>query len=86
MKFSDVFTSKDNIQLDKKTLVVLRWIAISWTDTITISIVYFVFKFELPFFYCTLIILLGTLTNFYLQFKEKKNQLSNFSFNLIFII
>jgi len=28
MKFSEVFKSKDNIQLDKKTLVALRWIAL----------------------------------------------------------
>jgi len=50
MKFSDVFTSKDNIQLDRKTLVILRWIAIVG-QLITISIVYFVLRFELPFFY-----------------------------------
>ena len=76
MKFSEVFTSKNNIQLDKKTLVALRWIAIIG-QYISISIVFFVFNFELPFFYCTLIILLGVITNFYLQFIEKENQLSN---------
>ena len=76
MKFSEVFTSKNNIQLDKKTLVALRWIAIIG-QYISISIVFFVFNFELPFFYCTLIILLGAITNFYLQFIEKENQLSN---------
>ena len=37
MKFSEVFTSKDNIQLDKKTLVILRWIAI-FGQFITINI------------------------------------------------
>ena len=78
MKFSDVFTSKGNIQLDKKTLVILRWIAIIGQFA-TISIVYFFFKFELPFFYCSLVIFLGTLTNFYLQFKFKNNQLNNFT-------
>ena len=49
MKFSDFFTSKDSIQLDKKTLVVLRWIAIIG-QYLTISIVFFIFRFELPFF------------------------------------
>ena len=78
MKFSEFFTSKDNIQLDKKTLVILRWIALVG-QYLTISIVYFIFKFELPFFYCSLIILVGILTNLYLQFKFKKNQLNNFS-------
>jgi two-component system, sensor histidine kinase RegB len=76
MKFSDVFTSKDNIQLDKKTLVILRWLAIIG-QYISISIVYFVLKFQLPILYCTIIILLGIITNFYLQFVVKENQLSN---------
>jgi len=76
MKFSDVFTSKDNIQLDKRTLVVLRWIAIIG-QYLSISVVFFILNFELPFFYCNLIILLGATTNFYLQFAVKENQLSN---------
>ena len=78
MKFSEVFTSKDNIQLDKRTLVILRWIAIIG-QYLTISIVYFILKFELPFFYCSIIIFIGILTNFYLQFKFDKNQLNNFT-------
>ena len=78
MKFSEVFTSKDNIQLDKRTLVILRWIAIVG-QYITISIVYFYLKFELPFFHCSIVILIGALTNFYLQFKFNKNQLNNFT-------
>mgnify|MGYP001164912632 CR=1 FL=1 len=78
MKFSEFFTSKDNIQLDKKTLVILRWIAITG-QYLTISIVYFIFKFDLPFLYCSLTIFIGVLTNLYLQFKFKKNQLNNFT-------
>ena len=74
MKFSEVFTSKDNIQLDKKTLVILRWIAIVG-QFFTISIVYFFLGFKLPFFYCSVIILVGVLTNIYLQFKVRENQL-----------
>ena len=42
MKFSEVFTSKDNIQLDKKTLVTLRWIALVG-QYLTINIVHFFF-------------------------------------------
>ena len=76
MRFSDVFTSKDNIQLDKKTLVILRWIAIIG-QYISISIVYLILNFELPFLYCSIIILFGVVTNFYLQFVVKENQLSN---------
>ena len=78
MKFSEVFTSKDNIQLDKKTLVILRWIALVG-QYVTINIVNFIFKFELPFFYCSLVIFIGVVTNFYLQFIFKKNQLNNFT-------
>ena len=77
MKFSEFFTSKDNIQLDKKTLVTLRWIALVG-QYLTISIVYFFFKFELPFFYCSLVIFVGIITNIYLQFKFEKKQLHNF--------
>ena len=84
MKFSEFFTSKDNIQLDKKTLVILRWIAIVG-QFFTISIVYFFLNFELTFFYCSVIILIGTLTNIYLQFKVRENQLSNFS-SMIYLL
>lgn len=78
MKFSEFFTSKDNLHLDKRTLVILRWIAIVG-QYITISIVYLIFNFELPFFYCSTIILVGVATNLYLQFKVKENQLNNFT-------
>ena len=78
MKFSDFFISKDHTQLDKRTLVILRWMAIVG-QYITISIVYFVFDFNFPFYFCTAAILVGAITNFYLQFYIKENQLNNFS-------
>ena len=76
MRFSEFFTSKDNIQLDKKTLVILRWIA-SIGQYISICFVFFILNFELPFIYCSIIIFLGVLTNLYLQFIVKENQISN---------
>ena len=76
MHFSEFFKSKDTIQLDKRTLVILRWIALTG-QYLTINIVNFIFKFELPFFYCSLIIFVGLATNLYLQFIFKKNQLDN---------
>ena len=82
MKFSDFFTT-DNIQLDKKTLVTLRWLALIG-QFLTISFVYFVLNFKIFFFYCTLVIFFGVLTNFYLQFKVKVNQL-NSSASTIFL-
>ena len=78
MKFSEVFTSKDKIQLDKKTLVILRWLALIG-QFLTIVIVYFVLNLKIHFFYCILVIAIGFLTNFYLQFKVKSNQLNNFT-------
>ena len=77
MKFSEVFKSKDNIHLDKKTLVILRWLAIIG-QLITIILVFFILKFQLPIFYCLVIIFFGVLSNLYLQFKVKENQLKNF--------
>ena len=71
MKFLDLFQSTDNIQLDKKTLVTLRWIAIGG-QFFTINFVYFILQFSFPFYYCFLAILLGILTNCFLQFKTKK--------------
>ena len=76
MKFSEVFRSKNDIKLDKKTLVILRWIAIVG-QFITLSIVFFLLKFDFPFFYCLVIIFLGIGTNVYLQFKNIQTQINN---------
>ena len=84
MKLLEVFKSTDNIQLDKKTLVILRWIAIIG-QFVTINFVYFILDFNFPFFYCCLIILFGVLTNVFLQFKIKENLLSNLSSTLYLI-
>ena len=78
MKFSEFFKSKDTIQLDKKTLVILRWMAIVG-QFVTISIVYFVFNFNFHFYFCLIAILIGAITNIYLQLYFKENQLNNFS-------
>ena len=78
MKLLEIFKSENNIQLDKKTLVILRWIAIVG-QFITINIVYFILNFDFPFIYCYLIIFFGILTNIFLQFKVKKKLLSDFS-------
>ena len=66
MKFSEVFRSKNDIKLDKKTLVTLRWIAIVG-QFITLNIVFFLLKFDFPFFYCLVIIFLGIGTNVFLS-------------------
>jgi len=78
MNFTDFFKSKDNIQLDKKTLVVLRWLALIG-QYVTINVAYLLFNFELPFLYCSVIIFIGIFTNVYLQLRVKENQLNNFT-------
>jgi two-component system sensor histidine kinase RegB len=84
MKLLEVFKSENNIHLDKKTLVILRWIAIIG-QFLTISFVYFILNFNFPFLYCLLIIFFGILTNIFLQFKIKKKLLSNISSTLYLI-
>ena len=75
MNLTDLFEDEENLKLEKKTLVILRWIAIIG-QLITIYTVYFIFKFELPIIYCSLIIFFGGITNLYLNFWFKKNELS----------
>jgi len=78
MKLLEIFKVSDEIQLDKKTLVTLRWIAIIG-QLITINFVFFILNFDFPFFYCSAIVFFGILTNIFLQFRDKKNLLSNFN-------
>ena len=47
MKFSEIFSSNNEINLDKKTLVVLRWIA-NVGQLFTIVIVYYFPKADTP--------------------------------------
>ena len=75
MNLFGLFREEENLQLEKRTLAILRWIAIIG-QLITIYAVYFIFKFQLPVLYCSLIIFFGALTNVYLQLWFKKNQLS----------
>ena len=75
MNLYDPFKSEENLQLEKKTLVFLRWIAIIG-QLIAIYTVYFIFKFQLPILYCSLIIFFGAITNIYLQLWFKKSELS----------
>ena len=75
MNLSDLFKSEEDLQLEKKTLVFLRWIAIIG-QLIAILSVHFIFSFEFPIFVCLLIVFLGTLTNLYLHLWFIKNDSS----------
>ena len=68
MNFSTLFRLGENLNLDKKTLVFLRWIALTGQFS-AITIVYFYLKLEFLFEFTYLIILIGVITNLYLQFK-----------------
>jgi len=76
MNLFDLFKTEEDFQLEKRTLIILRWIAI-FGQLLALYTVYFAFNFKLPLFYCSIIILFGILTNLFLQFHFKKNQLSN---------
>ena len=76
MNFSTLFRLEENLHLDKKTLVTLRWIAIIG-QLIAINFVYHYLKLELPIVAVHFIVLVGLITNLILQFKIKENQLKD---------
>ncbi len=76
MNFSTLFRLEENLNLDKKTLVILRYIAI-FGQFFAISTVYFYFELSFPLGLSYIVILIGLLTNLYLQFGIKINQLKD---------
>ncbi len=62
--------------LNKSTYVNLRWIAYIGQIS-AILVVQFLLKFNFNYIICVLIVLFGILTNLFLQFKIKDNQLKN---------
>ena len=76
MKLTDLLIFEEDLQLEKKTVVILRWIALIG-QLFTIYIVHFFLGFKLPLIYCSLTIFCGGLTNIFIQYNFKKNQLSN---------
>ena len=77
MNFSTLFRLRENLNLDRKTLVILRWIAI-FGQLIAINLVFFVLQLEFPIFLAYLIICIGLSTNLFLQFRIKSIQLKDF--------
>ena len=76
MNFSTLFRLEENLNLDKKTLVFLRWIAI-FGQLFSVNLVYFFLNLEFPVLLCHLIILFGFLTNLFLQFGFKATLLKD---------
>ena len=83
MNFSTLFRIKENLNLDKNTLTILRYIAI-FGQFLAINIVYFYLDLPFPIELSYVIIFIGLLTNIYLQFGIKINQLKDF-YALIFL-
>ncbi|MDA7714960.1 ActS/PrrB/RegB family redox-sensitive histidine kinase [Pelagibacteraceae bacterium] len=76
MNFSTLFRTKENLNLDKSTLTILRYIAI-FGQFIAINIVFFYLNLKFPIKESYLIIIAGLLSNLFLQFKIKVNQLKD---------
>jgi len=76
MDFATLFRTKENLNLDKNTLTVLRYIAI-FGQFIAITIVYYYLKLYFPIKESYLVVFIGLLTNLFLQLKIKVNQLKD---------
>ncbi len=77
MNLSTIFRLGENLNLDKKTLVILRWIAIVGQFS-AITLVYFYLKLDFLYLVAYLILFFGLLTNLYLQFKIKSILIKDF--------
>ena len=76
MDYSTLFRTKENLNLDKNTLTILRYIAI-FGQFIAVNIVFFYLNLKFPIKESYIIIFIGLLTNLFLQFKVKVNQLKD---------
>ena len=81
MKF---FDNSEIYTLNKSTYVNLRWIAFIG-QILSIFIVQFILNFEFNYLPCLIIIGIGVLTNIFLQFYIKQNQINN-NLSLIYLI
>ena len=76
MDFATLFRLDENLNLDRKTLVFLRWIAI-FGQIFSVNLVYFFLDLNFPIMLCHIVILLGLVTNIYLQFGLKATLLKD---------
>ncbi len=76
MDFSTIFRLEENLNLDKKTLVILRWIAL-FGQLFSINLVFFFLDLNFPILLCHIVIFIGFLSNTYLQFGIKATLLKD---------
>jgi len=84
MNHSTLFRTKENLNLDKSTLTILRYIAI-FGQFIAVNLVFFYLDLKFPIKESYIIIFIGLLTNLFLQFKVKVNQLKD-SYASLFLL
>ena len=84
MNLSTLFRLEENLHLDKKTLVILRWIAI-FGQLVAINLVYNYLNLKFPIIESHIIIFAGLVTNLYLQFRIKTSQLKDIYSSLFLI-
>ena len=77
MDLSTLFRTKENLNLDKNTLTIFRYIA-TFGQFLAIGVVYYYLSLPFPIIESYIIISLGLVTNLYLQFGVKINQLKDF--------
>ena len=77
MNFATLFRLRENLNLDRKTLVILRGIAIIGQLT-AVNLVYFYLKLDFPVLFAHFILFFGFLTNSYLQFGIRSIILKDF--------
>ena len=76
MDFATIFRLEENLNLDKKTLVILRWIVI-FGQLFSVNLVYFFLDLNFPVLLCHIVIFVGLFTNIYLQFGLKATLLKD---------
>ena len=77
MNFSTLFRLREKLNLDRKTLVILRWIAIIGQFS-AITLVYFYLNLDFPILIAFVVLFLGFLSNLYLQFGIRSITLRDF--------
>jgi nitrate/nitrite transporter NarK len=70
MDFSTLFRTKENLNLDKNTLTILRYIAI-FGQFIAVNIVFYYLELKFPIKESYIIIFVGLLTNLFYNLKLK---------------
>ena len=84
MDLATLFRTKENLNLDKGTFTILRYIAI-FGQFIAVNIVFFYLNLKFPIKESYIVIFIGLLTNLFLQLRVKVNQLKD-SYASLFLL